>query len=386
MKLVQIARPPYSYIADNPFRAPGGLGHAPLACIVNGYFSLFYACCTGGNPSHSTGAVLYSWDEIGNVCIYHTADFINANPLTHDLANADVVKQSGNAFLFSFVGNSTIYKFVVPNVFRAGITYVLPPSSLAIPAPCPGGAYNSTIFLGQQKLIAYEFIQDFALATNYWASIYDEQGAFKGGGFIANYPNPFDPFDRTQSVLPPTVFTTYYKNGMNVYGNFGSAPSASQVIGWDNPYLNGDPSQLVCGGSGNLDVYCAAINQFQSLTNNIIGVSFVEGPQSIALGISDIYNTFAFPDTSFFYLFSKDYAIQIPAFNSSNQAVCFMSKTKKLYVQYIDHTSPQDFSGNIFVMDLNLSGYGASPIVTKSSYKGLANYHRAVSPSGSFQA
>lgn len=379
----------WTKVATNPFNIgyPGST-QRPYACIVNGYFTMVYCCSSGGNPKTSRGFYAISFDVHGNYCIYQTADLNTA--ATDEYGCDNTLTQSGNTFQYSLLGGGT-WKVVIPPIFTPGGKYILPPQQLNVTNPCRGGPPDQTIFLQNQGLIAYEWIQAFSESDNYWASIYDSFGNFKNGGFIGNSPQNL--FNRIQISLPPYTFSddVYYRNGSNIYGNYGNAGGSVQVYGFNTPYLFGNYGTLVCGGSGNPNVYVDAINQFQVYPNRDYGVPpFSAGSYQQRMGITDYPGYFIFPDgNNVFWLYSQDYLYRfqnIPYAYGGGNAICYLSKQNVLIGQASNVSGQFHYNGDIYVGTFPNVNIAPPPKVSASTHKGLANYHRAVSPHGLFQA
>jgi hypothetical protein len=363
--------------------------NAPMAVMVNDCYGLFYPCATYNNPAQSAGAFLRLFDGYGKSCTYQTSDF-RANNVTMDgFANPNAVFQTGNTFVYSF-NDGTTWKWTIPTSFSDGEVYISTPSLLSSKHPCADNfTPNEVIFVSQQDLICYEWIQDFADDSNYWASVYDSLGNPKGGGYIGN-AKP-DLFNRVVTNLPPFVDTgsLFYKNGFNFFLNMtGSNPF--QVYGFNQPYLFGNPGELICGGTGNPNVYVGAIQQYQVYPNRDFGIPAFNGNVfRPALGATNINGAFIIPDFPHTDFIGRDFYVMLPmqvGADNRDGAVGYHSTKKHLYSFVALNPTGTKYVGDLYVASLDLSSYGPPPLLNRAVYKGLANYHRAVSPSGSFQA
>jgi hypothetical protein len=280
--------------------------------------------------------------------------------------------------------NGGTWKVIIPNIFTAGATYTLPPSPLSVSSPCGGGDYHGTIFCGQQGLVCHEFIQAFPESDNYWASIYDSFGNLQGGGFIGN--SSVDLFNRLSTSIPQPGGALYYKNGFNFANNFGSSGSNQQAFSTTQPFLNGSPGSLVCG-SPNSNVYVSGINTSTVFPARDWGCPYIgASPDQTAQGITDVPGFFIFPD-SVARLLSNDWFIDLPTnYGGTDNAAAYLSKQKKIYnVQTVNGISQTNW-GEVYVASFDLTPFSPIPNITRGDFPGLANYHRAVSPRGIFQA
>lgn len=365
----------------------------PFTCIVNGYWSVFYPCKFGGNPQFTRGAVLFSFDGLGGMCTYMTPDFSFAGNQS-DVCAPSQIFQNGNTFFYSLLGGG-IWKLTIPNIFKAGATYVVGYEQLPVPSPCNSGIYQQTISCGKQGLYANEFILAGTGIADFWASIYDTLGNFVGGGFIGSSPSDTDDiFDQRATALPPGVFQTnfYDRNGLTVYGNFGHGQPNQQVVGFGQNQLNGSPSELLCGSvrPGN-SVYVNEINTWQNYYNRDFNIpGFGSSPDYVIGGITDIQGFTFFNDSVMSnILLGQDFFIQLPQ-RQINSPIGYFFSTKKIYSgNFRDNFGNYLTYGDIYIATLDLTQHGFSgplPNVSPANYTGMANYHRAVSPNGTFQA
>ena len=106
-------------------------------------------------------------------------------------------------------------------------------------------------------------------------------------------------------------------------------------------------------------------------------------PDYVVKGSTDVDGSILFPDeTNGNLLLSSDYFIKLPTKVSSNQ-VGYLSTKKQIFNTDFDVFYQ---TGAVYVASLDLSPFGPLPNVTRGDFPGLANYHRAVSPRGIFQA
>jgi hypothetical protein len=375
----------WTHIADNPFlmQYPGGLSAPVTACVVNGKFGVLYVCGDYYGTT-SKGFVLYLFDEHGNICTYQSPDYVNNSPSIVQCCQGFNIFQNNNTFLCTS-GWGT-YQFVIPNIFTPGATYVVAYPRFAINSPCGSGALQTPIFCSQQKIVAYDFIHPFPDEYDDWASIYDHQGQFLYGGYIGHFLNSEPGFNRISTTLPPNVNNIYSKNGFNFFGNFGDSGGPYQVVGWNQPTLRGNAESLVCGVA-NKEVYIDTSQVFQNYPNNTDPrQGFANDSSHVALGACDIPGFFCFPDKPYLKILSRDFYVQLNGPNADpNNLFCIVSELKKMFVLSANGIG---YNGPVYVADFDPVALGISPvpIVERASYNGLANYHRAVSPSGSFQA
>jgi hypothetical protein len=353
-----------------------------ISVIVNGFFGVLFPVFQApiGSIQNSQGCVLYLFDGLGNMCTYQTSDF---NPSgVNGVCNSQNINQSNNTFIYS-LSNGGTWKFIVPNVFLPGQTYVVPATPFNVNSPCNSGDYHGTLFCADQGYVCHEFIQAFPLSDNYWASIYDTQNNFIGGGYLGNSSD--DLFNRLNTVIPFDG-NLWNRNSLNVAHNFGVTGGDQQAFSLVTPFLNGDPTKLICGGQGNLDVFVSGKNQVTVFPARDFGCPYIGTTQRTGLGITDLFNQFVYPDINVMRLLSPDWFVDLPAQYGSYGNAAYLSKQKKLYSIPIDDSNPT--WGDVYVanLDLNQFGIGPLPIFTYGDFPGLANYHRAISPHGLFQA
>lgn len=365
----------------------------PFTCIVNGYWSVFYPCKFGGNPQFTRGAVLFSFDGLGGMCTYMTPDFSFAGN-QDGLCAPNQIFQNGNTFFYTLLNGGT-WKVTFPNIFKSGATYIVGYEKLPVISPCNSGTFQQTISCGYQGLYANEFILAGTGIADFWASIYDTLGNFVGGGFIGSSPsNADDIFDQRSIALPPGVFQNnfYDRNGLSIYGNFSQGSANQQVVGFGQNQLNGDASKLICGSvvTGN-NVFVDQINTWQNYYSRDFSLPAFTTLPDFAIGsITDIPYFMLFNDSSLSnVLMSKNCFIRLPRRQNFSPSGYFI-KTKQLWNANFRDTFGNYLSyGDIYLATLDLTQYGFSgplPNVSPANYTGMANYHRAISPNGTFQA
>jgi hypothetical protein len=392
MKLVTITGAQFKFLATCPWSSSygGSLTGYPYAAIINGYYALIYA---GQNGNADMGVAVYLFDTKGNICTFKTYGWSN-NVTSLSMQ----VFQVGNVFTIVFQSGNT-YTLTLPNVFVAGSTFYLSMQKRTVPnGPCGIGTgyYQRTIFLQDQELTAYEYVQAFPDADNTWASVYNKNGQLVGGGYIGNYPSNVDPFYKFSQSLPQYVSADYvmYKNGSFVYINGNSVGYPFQVIGWNSPRLYGDPSQLICG-VGNPNVYIAANGPGVSQNISAIqGASFWPDPHITAAGVTDLPGFYCVPAISLWNgtfkigLVSGDWLAYVDTGSGSSPcSAAYLQSQNKLYnlLEY----RPGGLSkrtGDIYISDFNATqnGLAPQPVVTQTAHKGLINWHRPISVNGEY--
>jgi hypothetical protein len=176
----------WAQIATNPYRTGATQSSTQaIAVIINGCYGLLHITSVG-NPGVSHGAYLMLVNKAGQLCTYATPDFFNGSANNVLMAQPYNVQISGNSIQWFLNNNPVTYKWVIPNVFEAGVNYVVPYSTFTPINPCGEGLFSTAIFMGQQGLVAYEFIQTLGGSTAaYYASIYNSQNNYLAGGLIS---------------------------------------------------------------------------------------------------------------------------------------------------------------------------------------------------------
>ena len=369
-------------IGVNPFKSSyGGSLSQPLTVIVNGYFGIFFACMNGNNPSNSMGAVLYLWDANGNRCEYHTSNFVNGASIQNIVPN-HLITQYGNVFNYA-TNDGNQWHFVCPNIFTPGAVYVIPPGLQKFTSPCGLGVYHQTKYFKAQNRIVQEYIKAYSLSDDYWVSVFDSNQNYITGGYLGN--SAADLFDQTDLVLPPYTYAAdvFYRNGLTAFGNFGSSGNVYQVFGFFTPTLNGNENNLTCGAPS--DYYASGnnFNQFYGY-RDYKAPAFYTTSVGLGMGVTDKVGYLLFPDSYYNFLLSKDYIIGL-ATPTGSGLYGFLSNTKKLYWQN-DTSGLGHNSGDIYIANFPAVNIEPVPSASVLTYGNLANYHRAISPDGLFNA
>lgn len=375
----------------------GNLG-SPWAVIVNNRPGLLFICSLN-TASHYNGWMLALFDDDGSVCTYVSSDYPGKLMDTNLVGNyTDNVIQIGNSFNFSRAGFTATIN--IPTLYRAGEIIVVPYSTVAaIVSPCGAGTFNRSVWLPNENLIAYEFSQAFAQASNVWVSFYQGQ-RFAAGGYLGNYPSAYDPFFRYSDNLPPNISASNmaFKNGSYIYTKGSGTSYGFQTVGGSTIQLNGDPYNLVCGGSGNPTVNVTAVKSFNApLQANGIPAR-ANGDVALINSNADIPLTYASgcilisagaPIVSLFNQFQwLDIGLQgvggISGQGLSSHAFIAMGQKQKLYFFKVDGSGDQK---TFYAYGMDFNQFPVQPANFQlSQFDGLMNYHRAVSPTGNFQA
>lgn len=395
----------------------GVISGTPYACIVNGYFSVLFACLNGGS-SH-IGWRLCSVDDLGNICVYESPNLQRTTLSQVNFYDMNVM-QSGNVFNLFSVG----VQFTIPNVFIPNTKIIVAGTKFNPPCPCNGvGVLHSTTFIQNKNLVAYQFVQDFALNYNEWVAFYNGN-LLLAGGYLGNFPNGTEHFNLFTQTLPPnsgaSPTSPFYKNGEYVFSPFGSVGFVNQKVGATALVLVGSPLSLRCNlppasplyiGSGQ-DYYCP-LNTIVPPINTGMAQGDCQG------GATDIPFTHAISTINdnalsqpIVVLYNQAYYQEIALANvfywGANNFWGALSLRNKIYTG-VDTSGVnglrrqyQIFSSNMpagFAVSLSPppsltpggsgagsgSGVGGSGL-TRNYFRQLCNYHRAISPSGAFQA
>ncbi len=272
--------PPLSFQQLN-FTAWG----APLPLITGTrqYTTAFYVALSGSDMLLFSflytvpGFACIRIKQDGTSCIYlstnYNKNFDSQSPL---LGNGSAVQQISSTNFVLNNGNGGIYYFVLPAYFSAGATFVVPEVGFTPSSPCGVGALHGSFYDAVNNLSAYEFVQPFPDASNIYASIY--KGAYGGaslltGGFIGNFPNGSDGFNRTSLALPPYVANYsgitdayYYTRGGIGFQNIASANLQYAVLGFSGIRIN-NGAALVCGGNGTTESYVETLGAYTVYLN-----------------------------------------------------------------------------------------------------------------------
>ena len=213
----------------------------------------------------------------GTSCIYLSTNYNkNFNSVPPAIANFSAVQQISPTNFVLNNGNGGIYYFVLPTYFGPGATFIVPEVSFTPPSPCGVGALQASFYDAINNLSAYEFVQPFPDASNIYASIY--KGTYGGaspltGGFIGNFPNGSDGFNRTSLALPPYVSnwsgitdSYYYTRGGIGFQNVGASALAFQTLGFSGIRIN-NGATLVCGGNGTTESYVETVGAYTIYLN-----------------------------------------------------------------------------------------------------------------------
>ncbi len=137
--------------------------------------------------------------------------------------------------------------------------------------PCGVGSLINSFYDAVSGLAAYEFAQSFPDASNIYASIYEGSGSGAvpiTAGYIGNFPNGSDGFNRTALALPPYIGNYsgmqdcfYYTNGGVGFQNVGSNGLPYQNVGFSQIRIN-NGATLSCGGNGTTESYVTTENSY----------------------------------------------------------------------------------------------------------------------------
>ncbi len=208
----------------------------------------------------------------GQSCIYISTNYkTNFNTEPPFLANFSAVQQiSGTNFVLNN-GNGGVYYFVLPSYFSSGATFIVPEVVFTPPPPCGVGSLINNFYDGVSGLSAYEFAQSFPDASNIYASIY--KGAYGGAtpitsGFIGNFPNGSDGFNRTSLALPPYVSnwsgisdSYYYTRGGIAFQNIGAVALPFAALGFSGIRIR-NGATLSCSGNGTDQSYVETVGAY----------------------------------------------------------------------------------------------------------------------------
>lgn len=213
----------------------------------------------------------------GTSCIYLSTNYkLNFDSQPPAIENYSAVQQISSTNFVLNNGNGGIYYFVLPSFFAPGATFVVPEVDFTPPSPCGVGALQASFYDAINNLSAYEFVQPFPDASNIYASIY--KGAYGGAqpvtaGFIGNFPNGSDGFNRTSLALPPYVSNNsgindsyYYTRGGIGFQNIGSSGLPYATLGFSGIRIN-NGATLVCGGNGTSDSYVETLGAYTVYLN-----------------------------------------------------------------------------------------------------------------------
>ncbi len=239
------------------------------------------------------------------------------------MENSSAVQQISSTNFVLNNGNGGIYYFVLPSFFAPGATFIVPEVDFTPPSPCGVGALHASFYDAINNLSAYEFVQPFPDASNIYASIY--KGAYGGaslltGGFIGNFPNGTDGFNRTSLALPSYVANYsgiydcyYYTRGGIGFQNIGVANLQYAALGFSGIRIN-NGATLVCGGNGatesyveTLGTYTVYLNQYPLLQSGT--PNFLTNQTTYNNGVVDSPNASAVCGESCVWAFSPNQVI-----------------------------------------------------------------------------
>lgn len=364
---------------------------APWCCMIYGYFAVVIVYVVGANSFAGIQVTLY--DDVGNTCTFATKGLFQNTNNTLASIQAQTYNQAGNNFKITNSSFGTV-TFTVPNTFIAGMILPLnvfqqpPPAS-----PCGTGAYFSTYYVPTKNWTIYEYVQTFASNNNYWASVYQDLYLL-GGGYLGLYPNTFNPLNQINQSLPTFHDNVYSKNLAQLITAGGDFGYPSQCVGGTELQCTGDPTLLVCGNPGALAISTKR-NWYVFLQS--IGVpGFTIGGSPIFSGASDVpgiyalslrYNVSSVPYCGA-YCFDWFLDIEVAGTGmywgaNSGFGMCY-SKNKFYTIFDISGTLAHRWQFQAFSAPMALPPTSYS--LRRESYGSLANYHRAVSPDGVFQA
>ena len=235
----------------------------PLITGTRKYTAAFYVALSGSDMLLFSflyavpGFACIRIKQDGTSCIYLSTNYNkNFNSQYPQLQNNSAVQQISPTNFVLNNGNGGIYYFVLPSFFAPGATFIVPEVDFTPPSPCGVGALQASFYDAINNLSAYEFVQPFPDASNIYASIY--KGAYGGAqpvtaGFIGNFPNGSDGFNRTSLALPPysqnysgIVGGTYaYTRGGILYATVGHTSLVYAALGFSGIRIN-NGATLVC--------------------------------------------------------------------------------------------------------------------------------------------
>ena len=257
----------------------------PLITGTKQYTSAFYVALSGSDMllfsfiySAPAGFACIRIKQDGTSCIYLSTNYNkNFNSSPPAISNSSTVQQISATNFVLNNGHGDIYYFVLPTYFASGARFIVPEVSFTPPSPCGVGALQASFYDAVNNLSAYEFVQPFPDASNIYASIY--KGAYGGaslltGGFIGNFPNGSDGFDRTSLALPPYVANYsgisdcyYYTRGGIAFQNIGATALPYQALGFSGIRIN-NGATLSCGGNGTTESYVETVGSYTVYLGN----------------------------------------------------------------------------------------------------------------------
>lgn len=373
-------------IAPLPFDGAARLFSPPYWDIVNGKVTLIYLLQY--ESQFYVSMVAYSFDDNGNYCTYQASNY--SPGITGDSYCALTFFRSGNNFLAQ-TGSGALIAFTLPTVFQAGVTFTIPVNTFAAPpSPCDSGAALTDVaYLTNQGLIAYHY--DMFLGAgppqsfNFYLSVYDMNHHLLGAG-RTGFETSTDNYNRLNLVLPINTQHISIKNGYRFYFNADTAPYTQAAYGWMGENLVGDYKQMQCDVTATNPPYLIGVNGKQiSLLDNQLPPSSND-QLSLGSGLTDFPQIFAIPQyfgrSNPMVIVSPTNFVQVNQPPGLNCGGGIFTANKKLYW---GSGNPYYMGGQLFVADFDFD-ITILPQVNLSHYNQLANYHRAVSPNGIFQA
>lgn len=377
----------------------GNLGQ-PWAVIVNSRPGLLFICSQQSPSTLYNGWMLALFDDDGSVCQYRSPDYPGHGATNLIGVYVDNVVQTGNTFNFNragFTGN-----FIIPTLYIPNGKIVVPYSTTAaLVSPCGSGTFTRSVFLPNDNFVAYEFSQAFAEASNVWVSFY-RGTRFAAGGYLGNYPSAVEPFFKYADNLPVGVGPSNmaFKGGAYIYMRGSGVGYANQCFGGSTMTLNGNPFNLICGGTGDPTVFVNATGSFNTNLQPLGIPSWTNNDTVLLNANMDITGTWAtgcahiVAGKAVVGMFNQWQYLDIrltglPVFPGgewlSSHAFIGMTSKKKIYFITIDGTAATRNIFQAYVAPFNL--FPVQPANFQlSQFDGLMNYHRAVSPTGNFQA
>lgn len=212
------------------------------------------------------GLCILRIDKNGNFCVYMTPGFFtvaNSNQYFEAIAGSSARIFSNFFILADGAGNTYYWK--PPATFTNKTRVIINPFNfqaqlLCTPITPPSYGINGVFVDSVSGLVAFEYVQGFSNASNIWASIY-KNNVLINSGFIGNFPNGQDGFNRITLALPsnislsgPDASQYYYSSSGVAYTNFGQTTNGE--TGLINIKIN-NGAVLNCSNSNNL-VYVEA--------------------------------------------------------------------------------------------------------------------------------
>lgn len=273
---------------------------------VYGENQQFYAHMVGGDlvcflPDYFNGGF---WairiKANGTWCCYFSTTFYANLSAAHFIENnSSAIPAGPNAFVLN-TGAGQSYYFVLPTAFIPGGYVLVPEITFTPPNPCGAGSLTNTFIDSARGLTAYEFVQSFGDASNIWAAIYSglsgNSPKLITQGFIGNFPNGQDGFNRLSLQLPPYIYnfsgvsspTYYYTRGGVAYSGISQSEPQNAYTGQQQIDVIA-PGGLECGGSGNAANYVTSNGIYSALQSDYPQIEVTSNVYNC--GCSDILGT-----------------------------------------------------------------------------------------------